>query len=45
MASTLGRDIKAKVRVALYVDTDQWKQRVYARGADFVLKAFRGLAG
>jgi hypothetical protein len=45
MDSTLARDIKAKVREALYVDTDEWKQRVYARGADFVLKAFRGLAG
>jgi hypothetical protein len=45
MDSTLARDIKAKVREALYVDTDEWKQRVYARGADFVLKAYRGLAG
>jgi len=45
MDSPLARDIKAKVREALTVDTDEWKQKVYARGADFVLKAFRGLAG
>jgi hypothetical protein len=45
MDSTLARNIKAKVREALNVDTDEWKEKVYARGADFVRKAFRGLAG
>ena len=43
--SALARDIKAKVRDALYVDTDEWKEKVYARAADFALKAFRGLSG
>ncbi len=42
--SALARDIKAKVRDALYVDTDEWKEKVYARAADFALKAFRGLS-
>ncbi len=41
--SALARDIKKKVRDALYVDTDDWKEKVYARGADFALKAYRGL--
>ena len=45
MASTLARDIKAKVRDALTVDTDEWKEKVYARSADFALKAYRGLTG
>jgi Protein of unknown function (DUF2817) len=43
MDSALARDIKKKVRDALYVDTDDWKEKVYARGADFTLKAYRGL--
>ncbi len=45
MDSALARDIKAKVRDALFVDADDWKERVYARTADFALKAFQGLAG
>jgi hypothetical protein len=45
MDSAVARNIKAKVRNALYVDTDEWKEKVYARAADFALKAFRGLAG
>lgn len=43
MDSALTRNIKKKIRDALYVDTDDWKEKVYARGADFTLKAFRGL--
>ncbi|MGO9398508.1 MAG: M14 family metallopeptidase [Xanthobacteraceae bacterium] len=43
MDSALARDIKTKVRDALYVDTDDWKEKVYARAADFTLKAYRGL--
>jgi Protein of unknown function (DUF2817) len=45
MDSALARDIKKKVRDALYVDTDDWKEKVYARGADFTLRAYRGLTG
>jgi hypothetical protein len=45
MDSAVARNIKAKVRNALYVDTDEWKENVYARAADFALKAFRGLGG
>jgi Protein of unknown function (DUF2817) len=43
--SALARDIKAKVRDALTIDTDAWKEKVFARAADFTLKAFRGLSG
>jgi len=43
MDSGLARAIKAKMRDALYVDTDDWKEKIYARGADFTLKAYRGL--
>jgi hypothetical protein len=45
MDSAVARNIKAKVRNALYVDTDEWKENVYARATDFALKAFRGLGG
>jgi Protein of unknown function (DUF2817) len=43
--STLARDIKRKIRDALFVDADEWKEKVYERSADFALKAFRGLSG
>ncbi len=41
--SAVARAIKKKARDALYVDTDDWKEKVYARAADFTLKAYRGL--
>ena len=41
----LARAIKKNMRDALYVDTDAWKEKVYARTADFTVKAFRGLTG
>jgi hypothetical protein len=43
MDSKLARDIKAKIRDALTLDADDWKEKVYARAADFALKAYRGL--
>jgi hypothetical protein len=41
--SALARDIKKKMRDALTIDTDAWKEKVYARCADFTEKAYRGL--
>ncbi len=41
--SGVTRAIKAKMRDALYVDTDEWKEKIYARAANFTLKAYRGL--
>ena len=38
------RPTSAKVREALFVDADDWKEKVYARTADFTLKAYRGLS-
>jgi hypothetical protein len=43
MDSKLARDIKAKIRDALTLDADDWKEKIYARAADFTLKAYRGL--
>ncbi len=41
----LARAIKTRVRDALTVDADAWKDQVFARAADFAGKAYRGLAG
>ena len=43
--SPLARNIKKKIRDALYVDTDDWKEEIHARAADFTVKAYRSLTG
>jgi hypothetical protein len=43
--SALARDIKKKERDAFYVDTDDWRKKVYARSADFIVRAYGGLTG
>ena len=45
MDDPLARTIKARVRDALTVDADDWKEQVFARAADFARKAYRGLTG
>lgn len=45
MESQLARDIKRKICDALTLHSDDWMERVYARAADFVSKAYRALAG
>ena len=45
MQSPLACDIKARIRDALTVDAGDWKEQVFARAADFALKAYRGLTG
>ncbi len=45
MDSSLARDIKAKIRDALTLDTEDWREKVFARVADFAARAYRGLAG
>ena len=45
MASPLARDIKTRIGDALTLDADDWREKVYARCADFALKAYRGLSG
>jgi hypothetical protein len=44
MESQLARDIKTKIRDALTLHSDGWMEKVYARAADFVSKAYSGLA-
>jgi hypothetical protein len=45
MQSSLARAIKARVRDALTVEADDWKEQTFARAADFARKAYRGLSG
>ncbi len=43
MDDPLARTIKARVRDALTVDADDWKEQVFGRAADFARKAYQGL--
>ncbi|MFO1151191.1 MAG: M14 family metallopeptidase [Alsobacter sp.] len=45
MTSPLARRIKDKIRDALTVDSDDWKEKVFTRAAEVTLQAFKGLAG
>ena len=42
-ASPLGKKIKAEIRGAFYGETDDWKERIYAKGAEVLRQAFKGL--
>lgn len=42
-ASPLGRKIKQEIRGAFYGETDDWKERIYAKGAEMLRQAFKGL--
>jgi hypothetical protein len=44
MGSPTAREIKAKIRDALTLHSDDWMEKVYARAADSALRAYRGLA-
>ena len=43
-ASTLGREIKADIRLRLFPDEDDWKEMVWIRARQVVRRALRGLA-
>jgi len=43
LASPLGKQIKKQIRNAFYGETDDWKERVYAKGAEVLRQAFKGL--
>lgn len=45
LKSPLALRIKRAIRDAFYTDTLPWKAAIHGRGADFALRAFRGLAG
>lgn len=42
-ASPLGKKIKAEIRGAFYGETDDWKDRIYAKGAEVLRQSFKGL--
>ena len=42
--TTLGREIKADIRLRLYPDEDDWKEMVWIRARQMVRRALRGLA-
>jgi hypothetical protein len=44
ISSPLGKKIKAEIRGAFYGETDDWKERVYAKGADVLRQAYKGLS-
>jgi hypothetical protein len=42
-ASPLGKKIKAEIRGAFYGETDDWKDRIYAKGAEVLRQSYKGL--
>jgi hypothetical protein len=45
ISSPLGKAIKKQIRHAFYGETDDWYDRVYAKGTDVLRQAFKGLQG
>lgn len=43
LASPQGRQVKADIRAAFYPDEDQWKEKVWARGEEVILRAMSAL--
>jgi hypothetical protein len=41
--SPLGREIKSAIRSAFYGESDEWKERVYAKGTEALRQTFNGL--
>ncbi len=41
--SPLGREIKQQIRGAFYGETDDWKDRIYAKGTEVLRQTFKGL--
>jgi len=41
--SPLGREIKTYIRSAFYGETDDWKERIYAKGTEVLRQAIKGL--
>jgi hypothetical protein len=44
LRSALGREIKARMRAAFYIETDEWRDKVLARALDLTRKAIAALA-
>lgn len=45
IASPRGRQIKQQIRNAFYGETDDWKERIYAKGTEMLRQAIKGLQG
>lgn len=43
--SPLGKQIKKQIRNGFYGETDDWKQRIYEKGAEVLRQTFKGLKG
>ena len=43
VASPLGRSIKDEIRSAFYGETDDWKDRIYAKSVEVLRRTFKGL--
>lgn len=43
LASSQGEQVKADIRAAFYPDEDPWKEKVWARGEDVILRAMKAL--
>lgn len=43
LTSTQGRQIKSDMRAAFYADQDTWKEKVWARGEEIILRAIDAL--
>jgi hypothetical protein len=45
IASPLGKKIKQQIRNAFYGETDDWKDRIYAKGTEVLRQSMKGLQG
>jgi predicted deacylase len=43
-SSPLGRKIKQQIRNGFYGETDDWKDRIYAKGTEVLRQSFKGLS-
>jgi hypothetical protein len=42
-SSALGKKIKLQIRNGFYGETDDWKERIYAKGTEVLRQSFKGL--
>lgn len=42
-STPLGKKIKQQIRSAFYGETDDWKERIYAKGVEVLRQAYKGL--
>ena len=42
-STPLGKTIKRQIRGAFYGETDDWKERIYAKGAEVLRQSYKGV--